>query len=331
MVIQKYNWNMKKYIYYTSAMLLLSFTGCEQQIYEDVDYNITLDSSNTYVAGEPVKFNIDGQVDNLVFYSGETGSQYKFKDRYSVPVEQVNSATLKMRFQARYGLEGGLDVFISDSFEGLKGDDAAADKATISNMVANGMAGWQKLDYQEGASTKWTTQSFDLTPYLNNFCIAIHWHPVRDGKSAQRTYWVNGDLTLDMQGTAPSSIDIAGLNLVSVMMNDEITDPYVINNGNGSIVFNKPTTASILFQGIGATALKYALDGWVISTPSALNKVSNDQGTVIKNLQNYMEDYEYTYSEPGTYTATFSGINANYKGTGKDVQEIKITIVDKTE
>ena len=49
MVIQKYNWNMKKYIYYTSAMLLLSFTGCEQQIYEDVNYNITLEIGRAHV------------------------------------------------------------------------------------------------------------------------------------------------------------------------------------------------------------------------------------------------------------------------------------------
>jgi hypothetical protein len=319
--------DMKKYLWLVLALLPL--VSCEQKISETVDYNITLDKSNTYYAGEPVKFNIDGQVDNVLFYSGETGAQYVYKDRYSVPIDQVNSALLTLKLQARYGLAGGLDIYISDSFAGLKGNDAAADKATITQMVSGGMADWEKLDYQDGTASTWTSQSIDLTKYLGNFCIAFHWHPIRDGKSAQRTYWINGGLTLDMQGTNPSSVDLSSLNFTSIMMNDEIANPYVINNGNGSIIFNKPTTAAIIFQGTSATALTYALDGWVISTPSALNKVPNDQGNVIKNLQNYMGNYEYTYSKPGTYTATFVGINSNYKGSSKDVKEVKITIVDK--
>jgi hypothetical protein len=311
------------------ALAVLPFVACEQEVSTPVDYNITLDTANTYYAGEPVKFNIDGQVDNLLFYSGETGAQYQYKDRYTVPVDQVNSAVLTLKVQGRYGLAGGLDIYISDSFAGLKGNDAAADTAAISKMVKDNLAGWVKLDYQEGASTVWTTQTIDLTEYLSNFCIAFHWHPIMDGKSAQRTYWVNGSLTLDMQGTEPSSVALSSMNFISVMMNKEIANPYVINNGNGSIIFNKPTTASIIFQGVGAKVLPYALDGWVISTPSSLNKVSNDQGTVIKNLQNYMDNYEYTYRKAGTFKATFVGINSNYKGSSKDVKEVTINIVDR--
>ena len=63
--------------------------SCQQDVVYEVDYNITLDPANTYYAGDPVKFNIDGDVDNLLFYSGETGSQYIYKDRYEVPLEEA--------------------------------------------------------------------------------------------------------------------------------------------------------------------------------------------------------------------------------------------------
>src|SRR5574344_2082386 len=94
--------DMKKYLWLVLALLPL--VSCEQKISETVDYNITLDKSNTYYAGEPVKFNIDGKVDNVLFYSGETGAQYAYKDRYSVPIDQVNSAIMALKLQGRYGL-----------------------------------------------------------------------------------------------------------------------------------------------------------------------------------------------------------------------------------
>lgn len=300
-----------------------------KDIVRDVDFKISLDESTTYLKGEPVKFLIEGEVDNLVFYSGETGSQYKYKDRFSVPLEQVKSANLELEIQARYGKPGALDLYISKTFDGLSGNDAAADKAKIKAMFDGGMQGWTKLDYTDGPSTKWTSHSFPVNDYLENFSLAIHWHPERDGKSAQRTYWVKGSIALDMEGTAPSKLSVTDLGAVSVMMNDEIADPYVINKGNGSIIFDKPATADVIFQGVGATALAYALDGWVIFTPSSLNKVSNDKGTVIKDLKNYMSSFEHVYKEPGNYTATFIGVNRNYKGSSRDEQEIKFSITEK--
>lgn len=311
-------------------LALLALVSCtHDDIKEHVNFNVTLDGSNTYLAGEPVRFNIAGAVDNLLFYSGETGSQFKFKDRRSVPMTDVNSAKLELSYQARYGKPGGLDVYVSNTFDGLSGTDGAADRARIKAMVDGGMAGWTKLDYAEGASTKWTSQTYDLNDFLDNFTIAFHWHPEQDGKTAQRTYWLNGQITLDMEGTVPSTMEIASFNPVSVMMNEQIDNPYHKNAGNGSIIFNKPQTAHIIFQGAGPQVFNYALDGWVFSTPSGLNKVDNDKGTVIKTMQNYLRNYDYVYTKPGTYTVTFVGTNANYLDRSRDVKELKFNIVDR--
>ncbi|MCI7515419.1 MAG: DUF5017 domain-containing protein, partial [Bacteroidales bacterium] len=251
--------------------------ACTQNVVYEIDYTVSLDKENTYMAGEPVRFNFDGLVDNIVFYSGEIGHQYKFKDRYEVPMESVKAADMNIEYQARYGEAGALEVWVSNSFEGLNGSDGAADRAAIKAMVDGGMKGWTKLDYQEGASTKWTSQNYDLKDYMNGFSIAFHWNPPTNTKT-QRTYWINGEITLDLEGMNPSVIDFTSLDLVSVMMNEEIEDPYYKNNGNGTINLNKPTTADIVMQGVGANALPYAIDGWLISKPIPLNKVSNDQG-----------------------------------------------------
>ena len=316
---------MKKIVMIGAVAALAA--ACTQNVVYEIDYTVSLDKENTYMAGEPVRFNFDGLVDNIVFYSGEIGHQYKFKDRYEVPMESVKAADMNIEYQARYGEADALEVWVSNSFEGLNGSDGAADRAAIKAMVDGGMKGWAKLDYQEGASTKWTSQNYDLKDYMNGFSIAFHWNPPTNTKT-QRTYWINGEITLDLEGMNPSVIDFTSLDLVSVMMNGEIEDPYYKNNGNGTINLNK-READIVMQGVGANALPYAIDGWLISKPIPLNKVSNDQGTVIKNLQNYLHTFEYTWTEPGTYTVTFVGTNSNYAGRSEKVHEFTIIVLPK--
>lgn len=305
--------------------------SCQQDVVYEVDYNITLDPANTYYAGDPVKFNIDGNVDNLLFYSGETGSQYIYKDRYEVPIEDVVSATLTLDIQARYGLANALEIWVSKDFAGINGEnDPDGDRKLIKELVKAGMPGWTKLDYQEGASTKWTTQDFEMNEYLSNLCIAFHWCPT-DITQTQRTYWINGKISLEMAGTEPSTMTLTNLGMKSVMMNQEV-DAYKKNAGNGSIRFDNATNAGeICYQGVGANVLAYAIDGWVFTNPRPLNKVANDKGTVIKDLQNYLHSYEYVWSKPGTYKVTFLGRNENYAAASEDIQEFTITILEKPE
>jgi hypothetical protein len=320
---------MKKIFYLITGLLIMA--SCQQDVVYEVDYNITLDPENTYYVGDPVKFNIDGDVDNLLFYSGETGSQYIYKDRFEVPIEDVLSATLTLDVQARYGDAGALEIWVSKDFAGINGEsDADGDRKTIKDLIEAGMPGWTKLDYQEGASTKWTTQDFEMTDYLSNLCIAFHWCP-KDPTKTQRTYWINGKVSLEMAGTEPSTMTLTNLGMKSVMMNQEV-DAYKKNAGNGSIRFDNATNAGeICYQGVGANALAYAIDGWVFTNPRPLNKVANDKGTVIKDLQNYLHSYEYTWSKPGTYKVTFLGRNENYAAASEDLQEFTITILERPE
>lgn len=302
--------------------------SCEHDIEREAHYNVTLDPENTYIAGTPVRFNIDGEIDNLLFYSGETGSRYIYKDRYTVPSEDVKAAVIDMDFQARYGNAGAMEIWVSKDFTGLSGEDGETDRQLIRSMVEGGMQGWSKLDYQEGASTKWSEQSFDLSEYVDNFCIAFHWCPT-DPTATQRTYWINGELSLELEGTEPTKMDLSELAFKTVMMNEEIEDPYKKNAGNGSIILNNPNTAALIFQGVGGNALTYALDGWAISTPAPLNKVANDKPTVIKNIQNYLHTYEYTWTKPGTYKVTFVGTNESHLHSDSMVQEMSVTILEE--
>lgn len=307
----------------------MAISACNNKdLTEKVKFDIKLDKSNTYVAGKPVKFNISGNVDNLLFYSGDIGSQYKYKDRNVVPIDKVNSAKLELNILSQFGMPGALDVYISNKFDGLSGNDAAADKKKITEMEKGGMKDWNKLQFNEKTG-KWSTHSIDLNDYIENFSLAIHWHPKRDGKNAQRTYSVKGNIVLDMEGAAPAKLKLSNLGLVAVMMNNEIEKPYKVNAGVGSVLFNQPEQADFIFKGVGPKQLPYALDGWVISTPSPLNRVPNDKGIVVKNMQNYLSSFEYIYKNPGTYKVTVIGTNCNYQASSREVKEFEVKIVPK--
>ena len=323
---------MKKILYLISVSLFVSgfLVACTQDdILYDVDYNVTLSPDNTYYAGDPVTFDIDGEVDNILFYSGESGHEYQYKDRYSITMDLIKSATLHLEIQPRYG-SGTLQVWYSSSFSGLAGNDGNADREAMAQMEEGGMSGWTPItvcaETNEETSLTTTAVDIDITPAIENFSLAFLWNHT-DAATTQRHYWVNGNISIEAEGFGTISTDLSTLAMTTVMMNDEIEDPYYKNDGNGSIVLGG--NQDINFQGCAANEKAFPLKGWVVTTPQMLNAVANDEGTVIKNMQNYLSSYSYTYAEPGTYTAVFVGRNSNYIGTSEMVKEVTVTILDR--
>lgn len=331
-----------QYIVGALGILFIS-AGCEQaNIYSDVDFNVTLDQSNTYVAGEPVRFNISGNPDNLLFYSGEIGHAYEYHERYEVPVEQVKSMILDMQIQHRYGTnEPALEIWYTNQFEGLLGTDGVADLATVKAMEEAEMPGWKRIDFDDPGEAEgvfFGVTSPDMKDCVDNFCIAFHWNPndATLSENASRpmdTYWVNGVLTIDVEGMNPlqySLKELMGIAVCYIAGDPDRPDKapdniYWLNQGNGSIRLD--VDHDISFNGGYYRNLGYDCESWIFSYPRAFNVATPDQGVVIKNIQNYLDTYEYTFTEPGTYTVTFVGTNSNYIGESRDVQEFTVNIV----
>lgn len=55
------------------ASVALAFMGCTHEA-PDANLVVTLDKAE-YKVGEPVTFHINGDADNIVFYSGEIGHE----------------------------------------------------------------------------------------------------------------------------------------------------------------------------------------------------------------------------------------------------------------
>ena len=317
---------MKKLYILTAALTLV--WGCSHDLVEDVDFHVSLDPTNTYIPGEKVVFNFTGNADNIVFYSGEKGSEYQYHDRYSIPSENIESAQLSLDVVSQYGKAGALEIWVSDKFGGLWGDDANKDREIIKSLTENELSdNWTKLEYTDPSGGGTVTVTSDIVGLKDNFCIAFHWNPIYDGINSQRTYKVNGEINLGVKDMGQSKMTLSNLDFTAVMMNPE-RNAYITGTKNGTIILND-SVFSLFFKGVGATELSYALDGWAISRPRPLNKIENDKGLVIKNSQNYLNSYEYVWNEPGTYEVTFVVTNSNYVGSYEIVKKMTVNIIDK--
>ncbi len=325
---------MKKILFGLSlAAAGLLTVSCEEDILRDTDSAyVTLNETNTYRVGDEVRFQLHGNPDYVYFFSGEVGSQYEYRDRTTISMEDLETCKLVVEYTAVYGLAGGLDVYASKTFEGLKGNDGLADLATMQSIQATmdpttkEIPGWEKLPYDEVANTP-TVQEYDITEYADSFCLAFHWNtPAFD--QTQRTYRMNLSVKTKFKGYDEVTTPASSLALTSVSMNsDYITDPYWHDQGNGSVRF-LAAGYDIVMQGVAANALPYCLDSWVVSKPRPLNNIAPDTGFSVKAFSDDTSEYGYTYEKPGTYEATFMITNGNYQGSHRKIQHMTINIVE---
>lgn len=329
---------MKRYLIVFSA--LLAFCGCQHDIVREIDFNVTLSEDNTYRAGEPVKFDIKGNVQNILFYSGESGSKYADRNLYEVQIDSTVNITLDAKYQVRHASKSALEVWITGNYDGL-GECREADSIAFAEIVADPQAkGWIQLPYNEGVSGKWTEQSYNLSDYLRNlegwdgkFCLAFHWCPVDSMEvNNQRGYWLNGDVGIEIAGrkTVKSYED---LGFKTISMNADTKRDALSYNGC-QVKFNT-SDAKIFLSGKDASKSEdlknpYKWDVWLVSTPFTVIPVDPYKGELIKNIQNYMDTFEYTWNKPGTYTVTFVGTNSNYAGSSMDIIEMKVIVMDDT-
>ena len=316
--------SMKKlYILFAAISLIV---GCEHDILDEVEFYVNLDENNVYCSGEAITFNFVGNAENIVFYSGEKGHEYKYHDRYSVPSESIEAATLKLKITGQYGTNRDvLDIWVTDKFVGLLGDDEEEDETRVSELAESDMTqDWIEVEYNDKDGE--VVIDSDIINLKDNFCIAFHWHPIYDEKQPQRHYKVEGDISLSVKDIGESEIELRELDFTSVMMNEE-RGAYITGTKEGTIILDD-SVFDIYFKGAGAKLFEYALDGWAISRPRPLNKIANDKGITVKNTQNTVTSYQYTWDEPGTYEVAFLVTNANHTGTSQIVKKMNITIID---
>lgn len=331
---------MKKIVFALAA--LVGLAACEhEKIYEPIEFNVLLDAENTYRVGDPVKFNFEGNADYILFYSGEVGHEYQYRDRTTVDREDIEKCELTIQLNGRSGAPCMVG-YVTNSFSGLNTQDEEADYATISSMLTpeKDLQGWERIELNDNATVGvWETTTIDVTHLCDNLSIALHWNPESRDKS-QRAYWTSVNVAVQLKGREPNVISSKVLNFTPFSMaEDMVGSRYILTSessvpgtmrytGNVGLNTNEMhLVGSSAYNPDNAATLPYCIDAWVMSEPMALNLISPDEGVSIKTLTATLPSYTHTFNEPGTYTVTFVATAGNYLDSSREVKEMVVNII----
>ena len=329
--------------------LTVTFSSCDRDETESVDFGVKVQTPDAIYAGQPVTFEFDGNPDYIVFYSGEKNNRYANHNRTTLP--EVDSLGLsyaaKMQYAENYDYQNDriLRIMVSDTYDGSgKINPAEWHDITDPDPAVN-------EEYLE--SVILTSGTTDYLPYAavnlsqykdKDFYLAFRYlaEPHTGVKS-------KGDLRPD-NGKAYSydnrpRIDITELKLVKrepdknlIEVEDMLTEFAFTTNFVSAKVQNNLTISNyrLMFQpqeyveadGKVTTdeSQDYDMDVWMVSQKLSAHSVEPDRGTPIKGTNARLGIYQHTYSEPGTYTATFIVTNANKWDSKLMIREVTVEV-----
>lgn len=339
----------KRFAQLLALCLLAAFAACDRDATENIAFGVNVQTPDAVHAGQPVTFEFDGNPDYISFYSGEKNNRYANHDRTTLPeVDSLGiSYAAKMQYAENYDYLGDriLRILISETYDGsgninpeewhdITDPDPAVNEEYLESVVL-----------KSGTTADLPYAALNLSLYKDkDFYLALRYlaGPHTGVKS-------KGDLRPD-NGKVYSydnrpRIDITELKLVKrepdknlITVEDMLTDFAFTTNFVNSKVQNNFTITSykMMFQpqeyvtadGVATVdeLQDYDMDVWMVSQKLSPHSVEPDRGTPIKGTNARLGSYQHTYTEPGTYTATFIVTNANKWDAKQTVHEVTVEV-----
>ena len=302
---------MKHIKYILGLMSILLTFSCTKEKIEHPAFEVSTEKTE-YNVGDSITFKFSGDADIISFYSGETGKEYRYKDRTESNTSKLN---LNISTQVLYGAQtDNLHLMYSTNFNNTYSAEGIAaatwtditSRFTLSSSAANGV----------GAVTPSGDVDLSDLPVSGKpiyFAFKYVGQTAVSAATGQRTWRIPVfNLT---NKNASGSLSIATVTTAGWLAID------VLNAANKWTI---QSTTPFLFFTPASTLLPS--EDWVITGALFPNSVSPDMGKGIKTYLDPIADYKYAFSAPGTYTITFVATNANDAGIKSIVKELTIVI-----
>jgi len=292
---------------YLAAVAALILSSCKKQAIDTPSFDVSV-TKTSFAVNEPITFTFSGTADIVSFYSGVTGSEYRYKGRTTVdgtPQLQFNSYRSGASTQTNT-----MSVLISKDFDNVFSIDDLqkatwtdiTSRATLSTGVDNTPSGVIDL----------TDQMSGNTPIY----LAFRYTAKNDPVVAQPTWAIK----------AIAINNVAANGTVTAIGTQSSISWGSISVLNPVNLWAAATTTSLSFTGGAINANDN--EDWIISQPIQLNRA---QATFAVNIKpsptTKLTTYTFTgYPVAGTYTASFEAINANKWDTKSTVKEFTFTV-----
>lgn len=303
------------------ALVLVLFFACDNTMERALTFDVTVDKNDAltfkdsvYTAprGTTIKFNFSGAPDFISFAY----------DRF-LPT----NAVLKFSTQAAWGasVPNTLQVYVSDSFAALAGNDFAKDSSAIRNNVWEDVSALSNLPSMVNVKQN---ASIDINKFRSkNLCIAFRYKPTE--MADWQPSWTISDLRIENNRITDNSLVSA---FVAATMGftpfDMLNKANAYRNEYVSGVWSTANSAAIQIR---QTARNNPLnEDWLVSRPIEipLGLTENQSFKGVKNNTIAVENYSHTFDRVGEYVVRFRAANVNYKNEVVVERQIKVVIVD---
>lgn len=298
---------MKNIIRYC-GLLLVGLAACMEDEAPSVKLNVALDKQ-VYQVGEPVTFKLNGNPDNIVFYSGEVGHNYAYKERYHADGDLL----VKFNSWVRYGdIYHNLKFLVSSDFSGIY-DKENVEAATWIDLS-------DKFRFSVG-DDQTPSGEVNLKEYVGaaedaRLFVAFRYE---DEQKARQNNWIIRSIALDCVSAEGVRSSLATMPTMGWK---------VVDFENPAVTWNVSSTSQILID--GGTNQPKNVD-WVISQAFDVRKTTPDTGVALKNISTTMDEYQYVYTKPGTYEVVFETTSDWYNGSDHGLTRVTVEVQGTVE
>jgi len=320
---------------YSCCMLIALLAACrkdDSHYAPDTpdDFKVSVEPKTSYKAGDTVQFRLAGDPDMIVFYSGEFGKHYEYRERTS------EAGVSKLVFQAAMtqGVLPGLDTLQLLVSTDLKGYDAAGIAAATWMNITNRNSKWPTAL----SATFKTSDSIDLSDLnpASQVNIAFRFTGKKVDMTQQRKWQIqNLSLTNRLaDGTSSplfNSFANTGWVECDVKNNKKawnvgewnVSASNSVNNSSGVAI---RTAYPITFDP-GIDSAVDDNEDWLLTSAVDLKTVRPDAGAVIKTSTALrLTSYNYIFKAPGIYNVVFWAVNARVNGSAGVARQVQITV-----
>ena len=285
-------------------VLLILAVSCTKREVGAVSFDVTT-ASSTYKVGDSVVFNFSGNPDYIVYYSGENGHQYQYRNR----TKAQGTPYLSFLSYLQFGTHANtLHLLLSTDFNGQY-DTIGIRNANWTDITNKGV-----LSSGKDSTFSGNIQLADFNHADTPVYFAFKFADQQDGLVSQRTWTIkNLALINKLQDSSSSTLlDIPN----SVWLPVNFMNPLVVWT---------VSTSNLKISGGNLTSPSN--EDWVISQPVNLGEVNPDTGTAIKTLTApVLKSYYHVYTKPGNYTVVFDAVNSDATKRTEGLKTINITV-----
>ncbi len=309
---------MKRFFAFAAALAALY--ACGDSFYDVAplsDFKVSTEK-DVYKAGERVTFTLSGDADFIMFYSGEEGSAYDYRDKHRLYPDEM-----RLSFStATYPVEGTNPhsgrLLWSNDFPGVY--DPEWIKLSTWHDITD------RIVYPLPSPTYYTlydTEDMDISDIFAAapgepvyFCWAFQ----TNANSTRNRFRVD-NWHIYGKNTGKDFYSFAQCSFTMIEGCGFDVDP-------SPTYFPKVTDKYIVWDGISkSTAYK---EGWAVSGPITFAEAidaGKDSGIALKSIGDpVLREHNYYFSKPGTYEVVFEAMNINAEKKNSAIAKKTITV-----